>query len=295
MKTIAFVVLHYNVPDITRRCVASIRELDSNVKKKIVIVDNASPDGSGMLLQKEYLQDPDIKVLLNEKNEGFAKGNNTGYRYAREEWEADCIVIINNDIIFEQKDFILEVEKDISSWEKERVGVIGPDIVTVAQQHQNPFRERPYEIKDVKTAIRNKRIFLLYFHLKKILHLDHKIFILENLFEKRSEKRRNTIRYSGQQYGVVLQGACLIFSPLFVRKEKNAFCPDTFLYGEEDILSFQCRKREYQMLYWPSVSVRHLEGRATEERYSQPVKKSIFIYRNTLKSLGILKKMMESD
>lgn len=67
MDTIAFVVLHYNVPEVTRQCVDSIRELQGNKKKKIVIVDNASPDGSGILLEKEYAQDGDIKVLVNKK------------------------------------------------------------------------------------------------------------------------------------------------------------------------------------------------------------------------------------
>ena len=56
MDTIAFVVLHYSVPEVTRQCVDSIRELQGNKKKKIVIVDNASPDGSGILLEKEYAQ-----------------------------------------------------------------------------------------------------------------------------------------------------------------------------------------------------------------------------------------------
>ena len=85
MDTIAFVVLHYNVPEVTRQCVDSIRTLQGNKKKKIVIVDNASPDGSGVLLEKEYAQDEDIKVLVSERNEGFARGNNRGYHYAREE------------------------------------------------------------------------------------------------------------------------------------------------------------------------------------------------------------------
>ena len=38
MDIIAFVVLHYNVPEVTRQCVDSIRELQGNKKKKIVIV-----------------------------------------------------------------------------------------------------------------------------------------------------------------------------------------------------------------------------------------------------------------
>lgn len=295
MEIIAFVVLHYNVPEVTRQCVDSIRKLQGDVKKKIVIVDNASPDGSGILLEKEYAKDADIKVLLNKRNEGFARGNNLGYRYARENWKVDCVVILNNDIIFEQQDFILKLEKQEVLWREKSVGVAGPDIITLNGQHQNPFRKRAYELADVKKAIRNKKIFLWYFYLKKFLHLDNKILILEHMFERKSGKRRADIEWNREQKDVVLQGACLIFLPLFVQNEKTAFCEETFLYGEEDILHFLCQKKGYGMQYTPSLCVRHLEGRATGKRFAGSVQKSIFVYQNTIDSLKILKKQMEAD
>ena len=85
MEKVAFVILHYNVPETTRQCVASVRALKCRVIKKIVIVDNGSPDGSGRILAADYAKDPDITVILTEKNLGFAKGNNVGYQYAREQ------------------------------------------------------------------------------------------------------------------------------------------------------------------------------------------------------------------
>ena len=295
MDTIAFVVLHYNVPEVTRQCVDSIRKLQGNKKKKIVIVDNASPDGSGVLLEKEYAQDEDIKVLISERNEGFARGNNRGYHYARKEWKADCVIILNNDIIFEQREFLEELENQETAWKDASVGVVGPDIVTLSQQHQNPFRQKPYELSDVKKAIRNKTIFLWYFYLKKFLHLENRIFILENMFERKSGQRRSELAWDKKQDNVVLQGACLIFLPAFVKNEENAFCKDTFLYGEEDILYYLCKKKGYGIQYTPSLLVKHLEGQATQKRFSRSIQKSIFIYRNTLDSLGVLKKLMESD
>ena len=175
------------------------------------------------------------------------------------------------------------------------MGVVGPDIVTLSQQHQNPFRQKSYELSDVKKAIRNKTIFLWYFHLKKFLHLENRIFILENMFERKSGQRRSEIVWNKRQNNIVLQGACLIFLPVFVKNEENAFCKDTFLYGEEDILYYLCKKKGYGIQYTPSLRVKHLEGQATQKRFSRSVQKSIFIYRNTLDSLGVLKKLMESD
>lgn len=294
MKQVAFVVLHYNVIEVTRQCVDSIQKLPSSISKKIVIVDNGSVNGSGMQLEKDYENDPDICVLIQTENLGFASGNNIGYSYARTKWKADWIIVINNDIIFEQNEFMLELEKNASAWEKESIGVVGPDIVTLSGMHQNPFREKAYELSDVNRTIRNKRIFLIYFYIKKILHLENRIQFLEKMFERTSNARRREINSEECQSGVVLQGACLIFSPVFVKKEEHAFCPDTFLYGEEDLLYFLCETRGYKMLYTPHMKVRHLEGQATKERYTQSVQKNIFVYKHTLHSLNILKKKMKS-
>lgn len=288
MKKIAFVILHYNIPEVTRHCVASVLSLDCDVERKIIIVDNGSPDGSGRILEEEYAGCSDIAVILTGKNLGFANGNNAGYRYARDCWGADTIVITNNDIIFRQRDFILRLELLT-----EQFGVVGPDIVTLSGEHQNPFRKIPYEPCDVRRAIRNKRVFLAYFYLKKYLHLDQKIFVLENLFQRRSEKRRAVIDWTESQDGIVLQGACMIFMPCFVHNEREAFCTDTFMYGEEDILNAVCRKKGYRMAYLSELQVLHLDGKSTGDCFEKSVEKEIFIYKNTLKSLQILRKILQ--
>lgn len=48
----AFVVLHYNEPKVTEKCVKAIRENTKKYSSEIVIVDNCSPDGSGGYLEK---------------------------------------------------------------------------------------------------------------------------------------------------------------------------------------------------------------------------------------------------
>ena len=84
---IAFVILHYRAADMTRKCVERIKALEGD--KKIVIVDNASPNGTGQKLLDEYTEDSEIKVILNPENSGFAKGNNMGVRWVQENVPAD--------------------------------------------------------------------------------------------------------------------------------------------------------------------------------------------------------------
>lgn len=290
MKKIAFVVLHYKMMKLTQECIASIHTLDENGEAAIVVVDNGSPDGSGQLLKEIYKDDADVTVLLGGRNLGFANGNNLGYRYARENLGAECIVVTNNDVLFQQKKFLQILKMNI---ERKTGAVIGPDIVTPEGTHQNPFRVCPYTPSEIKKTIFNKRVFLIYFYLKKWLHLGEKIYILEKLFERKSKNRRESIDWEKEQRGVVLQGACMIFMPEYVGAEKDAFCRKTFMYGEEDILADYCKKREYDMVYLPQLSVMHLDGKSTDSFFKKPVDKQIFVYKNTLNSLKVLKEQMK--
>lgn len=63
----AFVVLHYNEPKVTEKCVKAIRENTKKYSSEIVIVDNCSPDGSGGYLEKKYKDQPHITVFKAEK------------------------------------------------------------------------------------------------------------------------------------------------------------------------------------------------------------------------------------
>ena len=113
----------------TLKCIDSIRE---NVRYKnyhIVVVDNGSPNGTGLELKARFKNDEHVTVILNSKNLGFAKGNNIGYSYARNELKSDFIAVINNDIFIEQPDFI---ELFIQRYNKKPYHILGPDIVSLA-------------------------------------------------------------------------------------------------------------------------------------------------------------------
>ena len=121
----AFVVLHYNEPKVTEKCVKAIRENTKKHSSEIVIVDNCSPDGSGGYLEKKYKDQPHITVLKAEKNLGFARGNNIGYTYAKQTLHADYICVMNNDVLLLQPDFI---ERIVQEYETSKCGIVGPHI-----------------------------------------------------------------------------------------------------------------------------------------------------------------------
>ena len=112
---ITVVVLHYeNIKD-TRECLDSLKKYLDDTKNNIniVVVDNGSIKEKTAAIEKEYLNDK-IHFIESGENLGFAKGNNIGFHYAKYELHSDIIILANNDLIFEQVDFMDQIEKEMT-------------------------------------------------------------------------------------------------------------------------------------------------------------------------------------
>ncbi len=88
------VVLNWNGKDVTPRCLDSIFR-SSSLPDQVVVVDNASVDGSAELVRDRY---PEVALLVNDSNVGFAEGCNVGIRYLLERG-FDLVLLLNNDAI----------------------------------------------------------------------------------------------------------------------------------------------------------------------------------------------------
>ena len=96
-KKIGFVILHYYAYDMTVECVNNLLRLFTDNDIKIVIVDNGSKNDSGQKLFDLYSSENKVKVILNEKNLGFAQGNNIGYSYLLNNYNLDFVIVMNNE------------------------------------------------------------------------------------------------------------------------------------------------------------------------------------------------------
>ena len=121
---IAFVILHYYTIEDTERCVNSILNVFDKVN--IILVDNASPNGTGSELKKMYDNNEQIHVIINKENLGFAKGNNVGFKYAKKELNSDFIILCNNDTYITDKNFY---DKILKEYKESHFAVLGPKII----------------------------------------------------------------------------------------------------------------------------------------------------------------------
>ena len=113
------VVLNWNRPQDTLECVASLRELDYPAYR-ILVVDNGSTDESVDLFREL----PDIELVVNEQNLGFAAGNNRGIQHALDQG-ADYVLLLNNDTTVSPPLLTRMLE---AAHTDPRIGIVGPMI-----------------------------------------------------------------------------------------------------------------------------------------------------------------------
>lgn len=87
------IVVTYNNVDLTRACLDSLERYTDYPAFEIIVVDNASSDGSQEYLSQWVDAGPRRQLILNETNDGFAAANNQGLAAAH----GDYLVLLNND------------------------------------------------------------------------------------------------------------------------------------------------------------------------------------------------------
>jgi GT2 family glycosyltransferase len=105
----SIIILNWNNHKMTAECIRSVLAMDGQ-DYDVVVVDNGSTDGSAEILPREF---PQITVLAQETNLGFAAGCNVGMRFALAKG-AEYFLLLNNDT-FVAPDFMLEMLAAIQS------------------------------------------------------------------------------------------------------------------------------------------------------------------------------------
>lgn len=281
MEKIGFVILHYYTQIDTISCVESIQTKMKKENYEIVIIDNGSKNESGKLLKDQYEHEEKIHVLIQKENLGFAKGNNIGFKYAKEQLKCNYIVLLNNDTCILQEEFFDLIKEE---YNKSGFAVLGPKIYLLKNQI-NPVNLNSLSIQRIKKEIRSDSLNLffsymglyqLYTNTKKWIKKLLKKNIVQNLADVNTYYKN-----------IILHGCCLIFSPIYIEKF-NGLDERTFLYHEEELLFYRLQKNKMISVYNPKIEIFHAEDSATNAITVTDRKKRIFVYKNKIKSGKIL-------
>lgn len=283
METVAFLILHYKTINETKMCINSILKLKTSYNIKILIVDNFSNDESSKELLK--LSDNIIEVINPGVNLGFSGGNNYGYNYLKKNNNIKYLIVANNDILFVQNNFIGKID---TIYNENRFYILGPDIYAFKKKlHQSPISTKNKSIQDVRNEI-NLLEQKLEFYKNGI---DYDCIGLKN---KMRNKINNTkiykifrevkcnicgierLNYKEKYYNACLYGACIIFSKDFLNETDKIFYPETFFYGEEELLFLRATFFDWKIMYDPMLQVLHIDEASADLNYNDFFKKKIF-------------------
>lgn len=283
-----FVILHYKSLNETLECVNSIHRNVQSANKVIIIVDNHSPNGSGEVLAETYKNSSDVVVLLNEDNLGYARGLNTGISYAKDHYDIDFVVLLNNDTEICGQNWENIIVKKFYEY---HFHVLGPDIVAPDNSHSNPMKEKIRGTRDLL-----KQMCRLVFDIMiSFFYLDN-IVDWSKAFVKRLVRYQVTDKRVVDQdcFDVQLHGSCFILSKLFLERYEGLFS-DTFLFYEEDILRYMARRDGLLIMYTPQIVLLHKEGVATKCDTATRRRKELFSNKHSLKSCMIFYRLMRRD
>ncbi len=150
----SIVMLTYNELHLTKKCIDSIKQHTRSDQYELIIVDNASTDGT-----KEYVRElKDVIFIENTENQGFAKGCNQGAKQAT----GDSILFLNNDTIVTEN-WLFPLKEALFA--SERIGMVGPvsNYVSGPQMVEPSYtdvKELPAFAKNYTAARKGQRTYV---------------------------------------------------------------------------------------------------------------------------------------
>ena len=223
MIQVSIVIINYNTLKITEDCINSIILNTKDINYEIILVDNASNDGSVDYFN--YFEG--IKFIPSSENLGFGKGNNLGIEVANGRY----VFLLNPDTILQNN--AVKILSDFLD-ENSLVGVVGANLYNDDGTYQPSFSQM---YPSLGLELSN------FFHL---LFLQNKECI-------------NKTDQSIQTKSVV--GAAMMIKREVIEKT-GGFNPQFFMYGEEEEWCNRIRKAGFYVFNVPTAKIIHLDGKS---------------------------------
>jgi GT2 family glycosyltransferase len=221
------IVVNWNTRDLLRRSLLSLRTSQRPVRH-IIVVDNASADGSAEMVSDEF---PGVGLLRMSRNVGFARANNVAFRHS----DAEAVLLLNSDA--ELSPGALGA-LDAALAADPHVAAAGPVLVGSDGRVQYEGARRDPTILGELGNIT---------HLNTRLPRSALARYLMNEWDHRSTRDVE-----------VLSGACML-----IRRSalgERLFCEDFFMYGEDIELCQRLRAAGWRLRYVSAAEVAHRGG-----------------------------------
>ncbi len=247
---VSIVIVNWNTKELLAECLRSIYEHTKKLKFEIIVVDNASSDGSADLVKKLF---PKVIVIQNDKNVGYATGNNQGLAVAKGKYA----LVLNSDTYF----FDNTIAKVYEFAEKNNdAAVVGCKISNKDMTLQGSAFMFP--------SLNN--LFLWVSYLSKIFPT-HRFF---------GRERMGWWDWDSVHEAEVIVG-CFMMVRMSAIKEVGPMDTAYFMYCEETDWCYRFKKAGWKILYAPISGLVHLGGESTKKKKGEmflQMNSSILLY-----------------
>ena len=233
MPDVSIIVVNWNTRDLLDRCLVSIRSQTGSFQYEVFVVDNGSTDKSASMVKEKY---PEVKLIANTKNLGFAKANNQAIKLSQGRY----VLLLNSDTqLF--KDTLPNLVEFMDNHQE--AGAVGAKLLNPDYTLQHSIHNFP-------------NLTSAFFSLFLPLYLLGFIRMSYIKYWDKHDKTK-TVDY--------VSGACLMVREETIKKV-GVLDEDFFMYAEEADWCFRIKKAGQKVYFFPEAKLIHYGGGSSLQR-----------------------------
>ncbi len=234
MSELSIIIVNYNVKQFLENLIVSIKKAASNIRHEIIVIDNASDDGSVEMLNEKF---SNVNLIVNKENKGFGVANNQGLKIAKGKY----ILLINPDTIVKEDTFtklieFLDANQNIGMATCKVLNNDGSLQLACRRSFPGPWTSFT-KVSGLSKLFPQSKLFAKY----NLTYLD------EN-----------------DTYEVDAISGSFMFMKREVYEKIGGFDDDFFMYGEDLDLCYRTQKSGYKIYYFHETEIIHYKGESTK-------------------------------
>ena len=232
---VSVIIVNWNTKGLLRDCLSSVYEHAGDVDYGIIVIDNASTDGSVSMVKNDF---PDVILIENSENRGFAVANNQGMAVAKSKY----VLLLNSDTVVLDNAIANTVH---FANENPQAAVVGCRVL-------NPDR----------TLQRTCFMFPSVLNMLLSSSYLYKLFPKNRFFgrEQMTWWDRNDVR----QVDVVT--GCFMLVRREAIEQVGMMDEEFFIYGEETDWCYRFREKGWKVMFAPVGEIIHFGGQSTAQK-----------------------------
>jgi GT2 family glycosyltransferase len=231
---VSIVIVSFNTRAVLKECLLSVYRQAGSLSVQVIVVDNASTDGSPAMIEQDFRE---VVLIRSEVNLGFGRANNLGFEEARGRY----VVLLNSDAFLTEG----SLERSVSHMDANPCAGLGGGRLMGRDGSMQP----------------SARMFPTVFNDLIVLSGLAAKFPRSRLFGRfdrtwANEGEAAAVDWVPGAYSIIRAEALAAAGP---------FDPRFFLYYEEVDLCRRIKQEGYSVWYWPDISVVHIGGESSRQ------------------------------